>query len=559
MWRYATTSLIVLTISLFYHYYSNKPRSLVEYPKPLYDYIIVGGGTAGCVLAARLSESPNVTVLLVEAGGDFGWLSSIPILAPLLHGTDTDWAYQTEEQIFSSRGFWNHKQKCPRGKGLGGSGQMNYLVHSFGRPEDYKEWPKGWSHADFLPYFKKVSEIMNVITAPEEEYLTNAFVLAEEAFRFENATLRKAFFTAKKGLRQSAYHAYLQDAWNRQNLHILTNTLVSKIFFKGSKAEGIKVTYRDNSFGRINVRKEVILCAGAINTPQLLMLSGIGPANELNKFRIPIVQNLSSVGTNLFDHMSVPLFVSLEAKVSITLAKLQSLYEILNYLLFGKGWYATNAVMGTGFIDNSGLLLFGMATAEERVFRDIGNYQHRIFRSLFPTYNNTHREGFIYLASCLQPKSRGYVLLRSINIHDNPKINPAYLENEEDVSCTRNAIMFGLRTLNTELFRQYGAKIHVPNFEECQYFNQDYQDLGFNECIIRTAGMTSYHPGGTCKMGTADDAVVDKDLRVRGTTGLRIMDASVLPSPISGAPNSVIIAMAERAAELIIADFHTEY
>ncbi|KAL0106761.1 hypothetical protein PUN28_015364 [Cardiocondyla obscurior] len=513
MWGHVSISIAILLLSLIYRNYFSEPASVIVYPEAHYDYIVVGAGTSGCVIASRLSELSNVTVLLVEAGGYFGWLSTMPLLAPMMQGTEVDWAYQMEPQVFSSRGFYGHRQNCPRGKGLGGSGQLNYLVHSFGKLEDYKRWPKGWSHADLLPYFQKVSDIMNVISMPEEEYLTKAFVLAEESLKLDNVSLRKATYTAKRGARWSTHHAYLRKAWNRKNLHILMNTLVAKILFKHNKVDGIKVIHKNGSVGNIGVRKEVILCAGAINTPQLLLISGIGSASALKKHEIPVVQDLPEVGQNLFDHLNVPIYVNLRERVSITLVKLQTLPEVFNYFAFGTGWLATNGVMGLGRANNSGLLLFGVASAEEKLLKAISNFETETYRSLFPSYNDSMKEGFIYLVTCLQPKSRGSVTLRSRNIRDPPKINPAYLEDSDDVACTYRAINLALKTLDTRLFREYGAKVHVPDFEECRHLRQDYRDFDYSECVMRIAGITGYHPCGTCRMSASDDAVVDEELR----------------------------------------------
>ncbi|XP_078052391.1 glucose dehydrogenase [FAD, quinone] isoform X2 [Augochlora pura] len=385
MWNYMLFSILILFLSFFYHCYFNKPASMIEHPETDYDYIIVGAGTSGCVLASRLSEVSNVTVLLIEAGGYFGWVSSVPLLSPMTQGTEFDWSYLTEPQKFSSKGFWNYVQKVPRGKGLGGSGQINHLVHSFGRPDDYNGWPEGWSHADLLPYFERVSDIMNVMSSPEEEFLVDAFLSAEDALNTSHVTLQKGLYTVKKGSRWSTYHAYLQNAWNRKNLHILTNTLVSKIFFKdGAMAtvDGVKVIYKSGSIGRIGARKEVILCAGVINTPQLLMLSGIGPAEDLNKFQISIVSNLPAVGKNLFDQIMLPIYVNLEARVSMTLFKLQTLPEVVNYFVFGRGWYATNGIMGIGRTNNSGVMLFGMGSTEERLLKSISNYMTEVTLSV---------------------------------------------------------------------------------------------------------------------------------------------------------------------------------
>ncbi|XP_043264504.1 neither inactivation nor afterpotential protein G [Colletes gigas] len=553
MWNYVLVSALVLLVSLLYHCYFNRPISIIDYPNQHYDYIVVGAGTAGCVVASRLSEISNVSVLLVEAGGYFGWVSSVPILAPMLQKTEVDWAYTMEPQKHSSRGFGNHVQTAPRGKGLGGSGQMNYLVHSFGRPEDYNEWPKGWSHADLLPYFKKVADIMNVMSSPEEEYLTDAFLMADESPNLSNTTLLRGMYTIKSGSRWATFHAYLQNAWNRRNLHILTNALVSKIYLKkDATVDGIKVIYKDGSVGKILAKKEVILCAGVINTPQLLLLSGIGSSEDLDKFQIRTVSNVPEVGKNLFDHLLIPLYVNLKARVSITLVKLQTLPEVLNYFVFGRGWYATNAVMGIGRANNSGVMLFGVGSTEERILKSLSNYKTESYRSFYPSYNNNTREGFLYLSYCLQPKSRGSVSLRSANIRHQPRIDPAYLKHDDDVLCTHEAINFAIETLDTKKFREYGAEVHHPDLEECRHLPQDYRDIEYTECVIRVGGLTSYHLCGSCRMGADDRAVVDEQLRVRGVNGLRIMDASVIPSPISGNPNSVLIAMAERTIDLII-------
>ncbi|XP_033351248.1 neither inactivation nor afterpotential protein G isoform X1 [Bombus vosnesenskii] len=553
MWNYVLISTLVLFASLLYHCYFNGPTSIIELPNTHYDYIIVGAGTAGCVLASRLSEISNVSVLLVEAGGHFGWISSVPILAPIMQKTDVDWSYSTEPQRFSSKGFWNHIQKIPRGKGLGGSGQINHLVHSFGKPEDYKAWPRGWSHADLLPYFKKVSDIMNVMSSPEEEYLAQAFLMAEESLKLNNVTLQKGMYTTKRGSRWSTFNAHLQNAWNRKNLHILINTLVSKVLFKENlNADGIKVIYKDGSVGNIAARKEVILCAGVINSPQLLLLSGIGSAEELDKFQIPVVSNVPEVGKNLFDHLLLPLYVNLQARVSITLYKLQTLPEVLNYFVFGRGWYATNGIMAMGRANDSGVMLFGMGSTDEKILRSLSNYKIEPYRSMYPSYDNNSREGFLFLSYCLQPKSRGSISLRSNNIRHHPKIDPAYLQHYDDVLCTYGAINFALQTLETPKFREYGANVHHPDLEECRHLPQDYRDIEYTECVLRVGALTSYHVCGSCRMGTDDRAVVDEKLQVRGVKRLRIVDASILPSPISGNPNSVVIAIAERASDLIL-------
>ncbi|XP_043495262.1 neither inactivation nor afterpotential protein G [Polistes fuscatus] len=551
MRNYILISFMVLILSLFYHYQFSKPISIIETPNSYYDYIVVGAGTTGCVIASRLSDLTNTTVLLVEAGGYFNWMSVMPLMAPLMQGSSLDWAYKTETQKFSSLGLWSHQQSWPRGKGLGGSGQINYLVHSFGRSDDYKTWPKGWSYGDLIPYFKKVMETMSVTTVSSDEPLVVAFMESELSIGSNDATFQKASYTAKKGNRWSTYHAYLLNSLNRDNLHVLMNTLVTKISFNDTKIIGVEVLYNNASRGKINARKEIILCAGTVNTVQLLLLSGIGPRQDLNKYGIRTVSNLPEVGKNLFDHLNIPIYVNLKAPVSLTLKKMQSIKEMAKYFILGTGSLSTNRVLATARVNNSGIILFGLGSTDEKLLKDIANYQTETFRSLFPAYNDTGHEGFLYLATCLQPKSRGNITLRSRSIFDQPKIDPAYLQHDDDVYCTHNAINLAVETLNSRKFREFGARVHLPDFEECRHFKQDYSDHEYSECVMKIGGVTSHHPCGSCRMGGDNKAVVDEKLRVRGVNGLRIMDASILPSPISGTPNSVLIAMAERAFDLI--------
>ncbi|XP_012281795.1 neither inactivation nor afterpotential protein G isoform X2 [Orussus abietinus] len=494
----------------------------------------------------------NVTVLLVEAGGYFNWLSMIPLAAPLMQGSANDWSFKTEPQLFSSKGLENHRQSYPLGRGLGGSGQLNYLVHSFGKPEDFQNWPNGWTHDDLLPYFENVASTMNVESIPTDGELIQAFLHAGKSVPTEDASFHPASSTLRRGARLSSYHAYLQYAWHRNNLHVLTETRATKIIFYNATTDGIEVTYKDDTQGVILAKKEVILCAGSVNTPQLLMISGVGSSEELERLGIPIVSNRSNVGKNLFDHLNVPLYVNLEAPISATLRKIQSISEVYKYFVSGTGLLATNGIIGLASLNGSGIIFFSGASADEKLLKNIANFKTETFRAMFPSHNNTSHEGFLYLTSCWQPKSRGTISLRSASIFDPPVIDPAYLENDDDVECIQKAIKLALQTLDTKLFREFGARIHVPDLDDCRHWKQDYLDDDYSECVMRTAGLTSHHPCGSCQMGTNDDAVVDEYLRVKGVNGLRIADASILPSPISGTPNSVIIAIANRAVDVIL-------
>ncbi|KAK0077395.1 hypothetical protein PV325_003998 [Microctonus aethiopoides] len=494
MWNYICVSGFFLTVSFLYHYYTTiQPLSVIQYPKENYDYIVVGAGTAGCVIASRLSESPNTTVLLIEAGGYFNWLTTVPLAAPLMQSTNVDWSYKTESQYYSSRALKNYF--WPRGKGLGGSGQLNYLVHSFGIADDYKDWPSGWSYADLQPYFRKVSSIMSLPgTEPDGPLL---------------------------------------DALIRIDTTLFNDTLVTKILFNNeTSVEGIKVRFASENYKIINVNRELIVCAGAIGSPHLMMVSGIGPFDQLQSNRVPIIRNIPQIGKNLYDHLNLPMYVNLKMPVSITLRKMQTIAELIKYFIFETGLLATNGIIGNIVRNNSSVVLFGVG-------------------SLFPSYNNNSWEGFLYLINCLKPRSRGNITLVSDSILDPPKIDPAYLEYSEDILCTQDGIRLALEVLNTESFRKLGAHVHLPNIKECRHFHQDYYNPDYSECIIRYAALTGHHPGGTCRMGVDNDSVVNDKLMVNGVKKLRIVDASIIPNPISGTPNSVIIAIAERAADII--------
>ncbi|XP_001604519.1 neither inactivation nor afterpotential protein G [Nasonia vitripennis] len=557
MWNYLLFSALVTLVSLLFRHNLSSPISVLDHPETQYDYIIVGAGTAGCVMASRLSEDPNVTVLLVEAGGYFNWLSSIPLAAPALQKTHVDWGYKTESQAFSSRGLWDHQQRIPRGKGLGGSGQLNYLVHSFGRPEDYSNWPRGWSYADLQPYFKKVASTMHVQQiVSDEQGLVQAMDMARETMNETDTVFIKAQSTLFEGSRWSTYQSHLQMAWNRRNLHIVMNTVVSRILLDSKNViDGVEIQYEDGMRETIEAKREVIVCAGAIATPQLLMVSGIGPEDELKKHKIPLQVDVPAVGKNYADHFNMPVYVNLESPVSITLKKMQSVSTIVDYFLHGTGLLASNGIMGMARLDDSAVILAGVGSADEKLLKDLSNYRTETFRSLFPSYSDITREGFLFMSNCQQPKSRGNVTLRSASVFDRPMIEPAFLQRDEDIACTIKAIRLGLTILETPLFREFGAEAHVPDLEECKDLVQDYRDDAFAECAIRVSALTSHHPCGTCRMGDSNadnDTVVDEFLRVYGIEGLRIVDASVLPGPISGTPNSVIIALAEKAADIVL-------
>ncbi|XP_049952888.1 neither inactivation nor afterpotential protein G-like isoform X2 [Schistocerca serialis cubense] len=530
-----TLTVLILIVSTlcslaFYSKWMNKWEGIIQHPKSEYDYIIVGAGTAGCVLASRLSSESHASVLLIEAGGVPNWLSSVPLAAPLLQGSqsESDWAYRTLPQKHSSWGLKDQVSAWPRGRGLGGSGQINYMVHSLGHPNDFKHWEengaKGWGLSSMQAYLEKLegtcmpttrgikngichktTEKMQSQTIPlntvdpEEMKLADAFLNAGKELELPSGEINFNLIqsTIHKGERWSSLHGYLLPALGQTNLEVLLNTAVSKI---------------------------------------------------------PVVSDLP-VGMNLHDHMNMPLYVSIDAPYSVTIDKIKSVQQIWDYFFHGKGLFATTAVLASAtLVPDAGLILFGLGSADEKILKDIANYKSDTFQGLFPLSHNSSQEGFVLLATCLTPQSRGRLWLNVSHLEGPPIIEPNYLSHSHDIPCMIKAINLAEKLVRTKAFQKLGAQLHLPVLSECRNLIPDVRDLLYLECIIRTAAVTAYHPGGTCKMGSLQDnsTVVDNLLRVHGVQGLRVMDASILPTPLSGHPNSVLIAMADRASSFIL-------
>ncbi|KAJ2949389.1 hypothetical protein O0L34_g15302 [Tuta absoluta] len=603
---------------LVYHRYNILYPSIVQNPDKRYDYVIVGAGTAGCVLAARLSENPSNKVLLVEAGDHMGFFTGIPLTPTAAQLGPSDWSVRTTRQKYSSFGLWDQTQILPRGKGLGGSGQINFLLHGLGFPWDYENWSRkgfrDWTYSDLEPYFFKAfgdnkydskdcdtdcpfeKPHMKLKQIEEHNELLQVFKQASTLLADKHTIFKRATATVDNGRRRSSYDAYLKPYLNRHNLHVLLKTQAVSIRFENETASSIYILKRHRELDNIFVNKEIILSAGAIKTPQILMLSGIGPREVIQKLKINLVSENEYVGKNLHDHMNMPLYVSIRKPISITLAKVFDARQVWNYFWNNEGLLAFPPVAGVEFQNSSALMLFSMGTANERLLRDLSNYYPQVFRDTFPFYNDTSKEGFMFLATCLKPKSRGTVTLRDSSISIQPVVDPNYLHYTWDVKCIMKALRRAERLIETEPFKNIGARIHWPRPERClsfwnysrtdqtgvvqkrhkKYLNQASQlkpkpkpinkdpaqtkpkkdptqskpkspPDEYLECIIREVAVTGHHAGGTCAGGS----VVDDQLRVRSVSRLRIMDASVMPSPLSLYPNSVLIAMAERAADLI--------
>ncbi|WP_374554985.1 GMC family oxidoreductase [Thermomonas sp.] len=523
----------------------------------VYDYIIIGAGSAGCVLANRLSEDPTVKVLLLEAGGrDWHPFVHMPAgLAKIAGLKSINWDYATTPQPqLGGRVLW-----CPRGKLLGGSSSINAMCYIRGVPGDYDAWAaagaEGWHWDNVLPYFRKsegnarggdafhgsdgplsVSDLrhVNPLTRVFIEAGQQAGLPVNDDFngaRQDGVGLYQV--TQRDGARCSAAVAYLAPAKARPNLTVRTHAAVNRITFDKGRANGVVCAIRGQGF-HFEARREVILSGGAINSPQLLMLSGIGPADDLRRLGIDVLHDAPGVGANLQDHLDVTTLQHCTQPISYD--RLSEVKTALQYFLGGhRGPGTSNVAEGAGFV-RSPLAPDARADIQLHFIPAMIDDHGR---------NRLPGDGYTLHACFLRPRSRGRVTLASSRAADKPIIDPNYLGDREgfDMKMMVECAKLSLELLSQKAFDPYrGAPIFPKNAPR--------SEAEFIE-FVRNRAETVYHPIGTCRMGSDDAAVVDPLLRVRGVDGLRVVDASVMPELPGGNTNAPTIMIAERAADLM--------
>ncbi len=533
----------------------------------LFDYIIVGAGSAGCVLANRLCK--NHSVLLVEAGGkDKNPLISIPGAYVKLFRQKIDWQFWTTPQLHVD----HRKIYLPRGKTLGGCSSTNAMAYVRGNQNDYDHWAElgneGWDYESVKPYFIKSEhhEQANVmdegfhgrdgelnVTLPQH-YKTpfaQAFIEAGQKLGIPknkdyNGSKQEGIghfqFTIKDARRNSAADAFLRPVLNHPNLTILTKATVSKIVLEGKKATGISVLI-GNKKRTFQANREVIVSSGAFGSPQLLMLSGIGDAEELSEHNIQLKHQLSGVGKNLQDHLFYPVSFAAKQRLGLnhgasTLGQVRALWS---YVTKKKGPFTIGPLEAVAFfnVDTLGdTTNFQFHFAPMHMGSEYGGDAYDIKTFVHP------KDGYTVLPSLLHPKSRGTVRLADANPKNAPIIDPNFLSEKEDMQALVKGGKLALELLQQSNFDEFRDKLLMPN-------NLPKSDADW-ETHIRKSLETIYHPVGTCKMGNDAMAVVDHELKVHGLDGLRVIDASIMPKIVSGNTNAPVYMIAEKGADMIL-------
>lgn len=494
------------------------------------DYIVVGTGSAGAVVASRLSAQPDVSVLALEAGPrDRNKFIHIPAAFSKLFRSEVDWDYLTEPQpeLDGRRIYW------PRGKTLGGSSSMNAMMWVPGFPADYDEWGDragaDWSYAGLEKYLKRIESGPLVIEAQRSPRgSTAAWLAAAEECGHEG--FRETRVTQRRGARWSTADAYLKPALRRRNLSLLTEATATRILFAGNRAVGVEYD-RGGVRDVATARREVILCGGAINSPQLLMLSGVGDRDQLASHGIEVIRHAPGVGANLLDHLVVPL--GFEVKNDSLFAAEKPL-ELVNYLARRRGMLTSNVGEAYGFVRSRPDLELPDL---ELIFAPAPFFDEGI--------GDPYGHAIVMGPILLKPRSTGTITLRSADPMAKPVIDPRYLSDEAD----RTALMAGLR-MSAEIARAPALKHVIGKVARpLDATTLDDETLGR---AMNSVSHTLYHPVGTCRMGSDEDSVVDPQLRVRGIESLRVADASVMPTLIRGHTHAPSVLVGEKAAELVI-------
>lgn len=533
-----------------------------------YDYIIIGAGSAGCVLANRLSKDPKNKVLILEAGGkDKHPFIHMPGACGELHKSSVDWGFETEEQEYCN----NRKIYLPRGKALGGCSSTNYMAYVRGNKMDFDGWAeagnKGWSYDEVLPYFKRSEDNQDIedgfhgkggplnVEFPKR-FLTpyaKAFVDGCKEVGIEdnpdyNGASQEGVcqfqHTVKDGKRHSAAAAFLKPVMHRNNLSVKTGVLVEKIIIENGEAVGVQVKKGTKS-EKYKINKEVIVSAGSFNSPQVLMLSGIGDKDELAEHGIDVVHHLPGVGKNLHDHLLCFAggYTKTQDGLNQYLKPMQKVGALFKYLVSKNGPLAASPIEATVFGKSSvseGEIDYQFHFAPLNAGADFDKAE------IYDLTTLPKEDGIVILPTLLNPRSRGHVSLRSNKVGDKVKIQPNFLSDPADKQIFVDAYRKAIEVLNSDALSPHIKSQTFPSKPNVS----DEEIIEHTKAHLETV----FHPVGTCKMGQDAMAVVDERLCVKGIEGLRVIDASIMPKIVAGNTNAATIMIGEKGADMILED-----
>ncbi|XP_028140513.1 glucose dehydrogenase [FAD, quinone]-like isoform X1 [Diabrotica virgifera virgifera] len=561
-----------------------------------YDFIVIGAGSAGSVVANRLSANPNWTVLALEAGINENFLNDIPITAWFQSKYPYDWGFKTEKQPNACLSTIDGTCLIANGKAVGGTSVTNFMVYNRGNKEDYNEWAalgnNGWSYDDVLPFFKKSENCekctdidagyhsndgpLNIEPPGWESPLVDLFIKAGEELGYsqndpdgkEQLGFSKIRGTERRGRRCSTATAFIKPILNRSNFNLQSGARVTKILIDPTTKKAHGVEYIKYGIKHtVHARKEIILSAGTIMSPQLLMTSGVGPQDHLTQKGITCLKD-SKVGYNLQDHIGV-VFQALFVNESVTFTdadffKPQNWYE---YLVNGKGVLTLPggseavAFVKSKYADQNLdypdlQLVLGAISFNQLTFAIMGNsagVPTKLYNQVFAPHVGTPSFGINPFV--LRPKSRGRVSLRTSNSLDNPIIAPNYFSQTEDVDVLVEGLKMAIQIAESDPFKRYNTRPNKSPFPTCEAL--EFGSDEYWKCAIRQVAMSGQNHVGTCKMGpsTDGDAVVDPSLKVHGIDGLRVADASIMPNVVAGNIFAAVVMIGEKAADMIAKDW----
>ncbi|KAF5286200.1 hypothetical protein FQA39_LY16370 [Lamprigera yunnana] len=558
-----------------------------------YDFIVVGAGTAGCVVANRLTENPNWNVLLLEAGESENYIMDLPILANYLQFTSANWNYRTQPSEKFCLAMENKQCRWPRGKVVGGSSVLNYMIYTRGNWRDYDHWEnlgnEGWSYKDILPYYRKIENFtidvdtqqyhgtdgyLSVSYAPYRTKLSEAIVKATEESGMQYIDINGPkqigvsylHVSMKDGVRHSSSRAYLHPIKDRPNFYFRKQAMVKKILInpQTKQAYGVEVVIN----GRIMVikaRREVILSAGAINSPQLLMLSGVGPKQHLTKMNISVIKHLK-VGYNLMDHIAAGgLTFEIDKPYSVRTNEAVESGSLVDFLSHHKGPLSLpggcevitfsdlkDPKNPDGYPDIELLFQAGSIVSDPSFQKNFG-ITDEIYRAVFEPIEGKH--SFMVMPMLLRPKSKGRIILESNDYLKQPLLFPNYFAHKDDMDTIVQGIKLAINVSREPGLQAIGARLNdapIPGCKHLRFGSDEYW-----RCHARHFTFTIYHLSGTCKMGPKKDksAVVDPRLRVYGIKGLRVIDASIIPEVPAAHTNAPVFMIAEKGTDMIKEDW----